>query len=70
MNTHYYIGLVCFILVIFGALNWGMVGVFGIDVVARLFGPGNIGAKIVYILIGAAGIIMLIMRLSNHHFII
>ena len=61
MNVHYVIGLIAFILVIVGALNWGMVGVFGIDVVARLFGPGSMGARIIYILVGLAGIIMLLL---------
>ncbi len=59
MNTHYIIERIVYFLVIFGALNWGMVGVFGVDVVARLFGPG-LGSKIIYILIGAAAIYMLI----------
>ena len=61
MNTHYIIGLIAYILVILGALNWGMVGVFNLDVIARLFGPGSLGAKIVYILIGVAAIVMLVL---------
>jgi len=61
MDTHHIVGLIAYILVIFGALNWGLVGVFGIDVVARLLGAGTVGAKIVYVLIGLAAIIMLIM---------
>ena len=60
MNAHYIIGLIAYILVILGALNWGMVGVFNVDVIARLFGPGSLGAKIIYILIGVAGIVMLV----------
>jgi len=55
-----YLGLITYILVMVGALNWGMVGLFGIDVIARLFGPGSLGARIFYILIGVAAIVMLI----------
>ena len=55
-----YLGLIAYILVIFGALNWGMIGVFGVDLVARLFGNNTLGARIIYILIGVAAIIMLI----------
>lgn len=55
-----YLGLITYILVIFGALNWGMVGLFGIDIVARLFGPGSLGARVIYILIGVAAIVMLV----------
>ncbi|MBP9692151.1 MAG: DUF378 domain-containing protein [Alphaproteobacteria bacterium] len=61
MDVHYVIWLISYILVIVGALNWGMVGVFGVDVVARLFGSGSLGAKIVYILIGIAAIVLLIL---------
>ncbi|HUX79642.1 MAG TPA: DUF378 domain-containing protein [Alphaproteobacteria bacterium] len=60
MDIHHIIGLIAYILVIIGALNWGMVGVFNLDVIARLFGPGSLGAKIFYILIGVAGIVMLV----------
>ena len=55
-----YLGLIAYILVIFGALNWGMVGVFGVDLVARLFGNNTLGARIIYILIGVAAIVMLL----------
>lgn len=61
MHFHYLIGVIAYILVIVGALNWGLVGIFGIDLVARLLGGGSFGAKIVYILIGVSGIIMLVM---------
>ena len=44
------------ILVIVGAVNWGSVGLFGVDIVATLFGGGSMLAKILYTLIGLAGI--------------
>ena len=44
-------------LVIIGALNWGMVGLFGFDLVAFLCG-GQVGivSRIVYSLVGIAGL--------------
>ncbi len=60
MDFHYIIGLIAYVLIIIGALNWGMIGVFGVDVIARLFGPGSLGARIVYILIGVAAIVFLL----------
>ncbi len=51
---------ISYVLVIIGALSWGIIGVFGIDFVARLFGPGTRGTRAVYILIGIAAIFMLI----------
>lgn len=45
------------ILVIVGALNWGMVGFFQIDVVALLFGGRSMAAsRIIYAIIGLAGL--------------
>jgi uncharacterized membrane protein YuzA (DUF378 family) len=53
------IQLVCIGLLVIGALNWGLVGVAGIDVVAAIFGSSKAtGARIVYILIGLAALVM------------
>lgn len=44
-------------LVIIGGLNWLLVGLFEFDLVASIFGSQeNIGAKIVYILVGLAAL--------------
>ncbi|MDR5784411.1 DUF378 domain-containing protein [Caballeronia sp. LZ065] len=47
-------------LVIIGALNWGLVGLIQLDLVATLFGAGSTPARIVYVLVGLAGIYMLV----------
>ena len=43
-----------------GALNWGLIGIFGFDLVAWIFGPGTIASNIVYTIIGIAALIWLI----------
>lgn len=43
----------------FGALNWGLVALFQMDLVARLLGDMTGAAKAVYVLIGVAGLLML-----------
>ncbi len=43
-----------------GALNWGLIGLFGFDLVAWIFGPGTLASSIVYTLIGIAALIWLI----------
>ena len=49
------------VLVIVGALNWGLVGLFQFDLVATLFGGQSAGiARIVYSLVGIAGVLMLL----------
>ncbi len=44
------------VLVVVGALNWGLVGLFGFDLVATLLGDATSGARLVYTLVGLAGI--------------
>ena len=48
------------LLVGIGALNWGLVALFQLDLVAKLLGPMTTAAKAVYILIGLAGLLKLI----------
>jgi uncharacterized membrane protein YuzA (DUF378 family) len=50
------IDMLAAILVVVGALNWGLVGVAQFDLVAALFGAGSALASIVYILVGLAGL--------------
>ena len=42
------------IFLIVGALNWGLIGAFRINIVERLFGKGSIGTQAIYILVGIA----------------
>ncbi len=49
--------VITFILVIIGALNWGLVGAFNLDLVALIFGEMTVLARIVYILVGVSAII-------------
>jgi uncharacterized membrane protein YuzA (DUF378 family) len=45
------------VLVVLGALNWGLMGLFQLDVVATLFaGPQSTLSRIIYILVGLAGL--------------
>jgi uncharacterized membrane protein YuzA (DUF378 family) len=53
MKTAYWLALV---LVIIGAVNWGLVGLFQFDLVAALFGPASGLSRLVYSLVGLAGI--------------
>lgn len=48
--------IVTFTLVIIGALNWGLVGLFNFDLVAAIFGQMSGLAKIIYVLVGVSAI--------------
>ena len=44
-------------LVIIGALNWLLIGVFDFDLVAAIFGNMSAFSRIIYTLVGVSGII-------------
>ncbi len=46
-------------LIVIGAINWGLIGFFGFNLVAAIFGNSTVGfalQRIVYALVGLAGI--------------
>lgn len=53
------------ILVIIGAINWGLIGLFNFNLIGALLGePVNLIGRIIYILVGAAGVDMLMLLLK------
>lgn len=52
---------VAIVLVVVGALNWGLVGLFRFDVVAAIFGTLSAASRIVYVLVALAGLYLLFM---------
>lgn len=60
---------IALIITIIGALNWGSIGLFQFDLVAWLFGgSGSLLARIVYTVVGLAGLwcITLLFRQNPH----
>ncbi len=51
---------VAFILVVIGGLNWGLVGLFKVDVVASIFGDMTSAARVIYTLVGLGALYMLV----------
>ena len=43
-------------LIIIGAINWGLVGFFGLDLVAVICGSMSILSRIIYAVIGICGL--------------
>lgn len=48
---------ISYILVLVGALNWGLVGLFNFDLVAAIFGEMTVLSRTVYVLVGLSAII-------------
>ena len=58
--------LVAFVLVVVGAVNWGLVGLAQFDLVAALFGgSASVLSRVVYSLVGFAGLLLLVLQASG-----
>lgn len=56
LNT---IEVISLVLVLVGALNWLLVGLFSFDLVATIFGEMTTVSRIVYVLVGLAAIYLI-----------
>ena len=50
------IDTIALLLVIIGAINWGLIGIFNFNLVDTLFGTMSVLSRIVYILVGISGL--------------
>jgi uncharacterized protein len=55
------------LIVMIGALNWGLVGLFDFNLVEEIFGSGT-GADVVYVVIGVAALVYLPRLFEAFHF--
>ena len=53
------------ILVIVGGLNWGLVGLAGLNLVDLIFGVGSILSKSVYALVGLSAVLQIYYLLAD-----
>ena len=51
---------VTLVLLIVGGLNWGLIGLFGFDLVAAIFGEMSLLSRVVYSLVGVSAIWQLV----------
>jgi len=60
--------VISYVLVIIGALNWGLYGIFDFNLVSWIFqGPRSVGSIIVYVLITLAAIWLIISPIISGH---
>lgn len=56
-----FVNILCYILTIVGALNWGLVGIFDFNLVGWIFGGyRSVGAIIIYILVALSALWLII----------
>lgn len=57
---------ICLVLVIIGALNWGLIGLFDFNLVSFIFDSLSVViSRIIYSLVGIAGIVLIVDGLLN-----
>jgi uncharacterized protein len=63
------LGVIALVLLVIGGVNWGLVGLLNIDLVAAIFGPMSVLSRIVYILVAASAVYVLTLypRLIRAH---
>lgn len=50
------IDTIALVLIIVGALNWGLIGLFNFNLVDTIFGTMSVLSRIIYTLVGVAGV--------------
>ena len=50
------IDTIALILIIIGAINWGLIGIFNFNLVETIFGGFSVISRIIYILVGISGL--------------
>lgn len=56
------------LLVIIGAVNWGLIGFFDFNLVAALFGEMTAFSRVIYALVGIAGLYSLSFLGRDRHY--
>lgn len=56
-----WLDVVSLILIIVGAVNWGLIGFFNLDVISAIFGNMSMITRIIFAVVGIAGIYSLVL---------
>ena len=58
---------VALVITIIGAVNWGFVGLFDLNLVDAIFGVGSALSRLIYTLVGLTGLINIGLLFTNYH---
>lgn len=56
------LAIVCLV----GALNWGLVGFFGFDLIAAIFGPMTLISRLIYSLVGISAVLLVVLSIKQY----
>lgn len=57
--NHKFLDCIALTIAIIGAVNWGAIGIFSLDLVALIFGNMSLISRIIYVLVGISGIYLI-----------
>lgn len=55
------ISWVALVLLIIGGVNWGLIGLFNVDLVAAIFGTMTFLSRLIYIIVGVSAVYVAVM---------
>lgn len=55
------------VICLIGALNWGLIGIFGFDLVAAIFGPMSLLSRLIYSLVGISAIALVVLSMRENN---
>lgn len=58
---------IALVLVIIGAINWGLIGIFEFNLVDTIFGTMSIVSRIIYALVGISGLWLIRYFMDDHN---
>lgn len=50
------VDIIAIVLLVVGGLNWALVGLFGFDLVAAIFGDMSVLSRVVYVVVGICAV--------------
>jgi uncharacterized protein len=56
---------IAWVLVVIGALNWGLVGLLNFNLVTAIFGAGML-SNVVYDLVGVSALVLIVFKVLKH----
>lgn len=58
---------IALVLVIIGAINWGLIGIFEFNLVDTIFGTMSVVSRIIYALVGISGLWSIRYFMDDHN---
>lgn len=57
---------VALIFTIIGAVNWGFIGIFDLNIVEAIFGEASVLSRVIYTIVGITGLINIGLLFTNY----